>query len=292
MRWFRLFFILIIRNIKWFFIKLFSKDDEIMRDIQGSKMILLTSKKGMDLKEDNIFKQLILDREREFEATKVLKQIIKPGNVIFELGANIGYYSLLESGLVGELGKIYAVEPEINNFNLLKRNIELNKIKNIEIFNLAISDKSGEFPFYISENSNLHSMVKPRQGNYRTIIIKALTVDYFLRDKGKIDFLRMDIEGYEYQALIGMKKTLESNQNLKLFIELHSNLINTEKTIEFLNTLKAYNFEILVAISHDNYMRRFLGKTKVEEITIDKLKNDPRVLNRECAFEIFFYKRD
>jgi len=286
-----LFFSLIIRNIKWLFIKAKSKNNQVIKEIKGSKMVLLTNKKGLDVRDDSIFKQLALDGQREFEATKVIENIIKPGYKIFELGANIGYYALLESRLVGQGGKIFAVEPEQTNFQLLNKNIELNSVSNIETHNFAISDQSGEIPFYITENSNLHSMIKPKHGSYQTVLVKTQSVDTFLADKGQIDFIRMDIEGYEYYALKGMNNTLANNPNLHLFIELHSNLLQSDQSIEILRKLQSHNFEISTLISHDNFIRKTLGQTKVEILTIDQLCQDQRILQRQNAFEIFFKKK-
>ncbi len=289
-RWVLLFSVLLKRNIKWLFIKLSSKDNEIVRNINGSKMVLYTSRKGLDFKEKCIFKQLALDAGREFEATKIIKEVLKPGDIIFELGANIGYYSLLESKLIKETGKIFAIEPELENFNLLKRNIDLNNIKNVEVFNIAISNENGNSKFYVTKDSNLHSMYKPRSGDYKEVIIETRTVDKFLENKGKINFLRMDIEGYEYQALKGMQETLKNNKDLSLFIELHTSRVGMKKARELLNNLKSYNFEIFALITHDNFLRKKLGMTTVEKITINELLIDPRFINEECAFEIFFKK--
>ena len=286
----KLVIILIIRNIKWLFIKITSENKEIIKEINGSKMVLLTSKKGMDIKEDSIYKQLALDGQREFEATKIIKQIIKPGYKIFELGANVGYYALLEAKLIGESGKIYAVEPEKNNFTILKKNIELNRLKNIKVDNIAISDKDGQYPLYVTANSNLHSMIKPKSGDYREEMVVTKSVDSYLAEKGGINYLRMDIEGYEFQALQGMDNTLKNNPGLKLFIELHAHLMKTKQTIAILQKLKSFGFEIIYTITHDNYLRSVLGEVTVEQIKIDDLCKDPRITGRQCAFETFFEK--
>ncbi|PIY97313.1 MAG: hypothetical protein COY66_00245 [Candidatus Kerfeldbacteria bacterium CG_4_10_14_0_8_um_filter_42_10] len=292
MKIFKLLLYLIVRNIRWQIIKLAAKNNEIIKIIKGNKMILSTSRKGADLKEHSIFKQLALDGERESEATKILEKIIKPGQVIFELGANIGYYVLIETNLIGPQGKIYAIEPEPANFALLKRNVEINKLNNVQLFNIAISDQAGNFPFYVTENSNLHSMIEPKDGEYKKVMIKTETVDEFLKGKGEINFIRMDIEGYEYNALRGMRETLEKNPNISLFIELHCNLIGPDKSKAILKDLRAYGFEILYLVAHDNFQRRIMGETTVEQMSINDFCNDPRLLNKQNAFEIFFSKQN
>ena len=292
MKHIKLAIILIIRTIRWIFIKFSTKNNEIIAEVNDYNLILKTDKKGLDLKEDSIFRQLALDGRRELEATKIIKQVIKPGDIICELGANIGYYAVLEAGIAGPEGIVYAIELEPHNIELLKRNIALNNLKNIQAYHLAISDKNGEYPLYVTGSSNLHSMIKPSHGYFSTINTKTSTLDNFLADKKKITFLRMDIEGYEYYALRGMQKTLNENPKLKLFIELHAHLIEPEKTIEILQMLKSHGFEILKAITHDNYLRRILKQVTVEDISIDELCHDKRVVNRQNAFEIFFSKQN
>ncbi|MFH1509274.1 MAG: FkbM family methyltransferase [bacterium] len=281
---------IIYRNIKWLLIKLFHPSNEYVKNINGYKMYISTAKKGLDVYEASIFKQLAMDGVREFEATKVIKQLIKPGFKIFELGANVGYYALMESKIIGETGKVYAVEPEKNNINLLKRNIKLNNANNIEVNHMAISDKDGEYPLYVTSSSNLHSMGKPKTRDYKTEMVQTKSVDNFLKNKGNIDMIRMDIEGYEYEALKGMNETLKNNPNLHLFIELHTHIIEPEKSKEMLQKLKDNGFEIMVAITHDNHFRSILKETTVERITIDDLMKDERLLKQKCAFEIFFEK--
>ena len=74
--------------------------------------------------------------------TQVMKDNIKKGDVVIDCGANIGYYSLLFSKLVGDSGKVFAFEPDPTNFSLLQKNLKENNIKNVIALNLAVSDKN------------------------------------------------------------------------------------------------------------------------------------------------------
>jgi len=107
-------------------------------------------------------------------------------------------------------------------------------------------------------------------------------------DKGLVDFIRMDIEGYEYQAIEGMKKVLASNQPLKLFIELHPHLAGRQRIIKLLNILRDYRFEITKTISHDTFIRKILGQAKSEKMTIGQLINRIKIDKNPHAFEVFF----
>jgi FkbM family methyltransferase len=88
----------------------------------------------------------------DFEETKFLKKIIKKGDTVIDVGANIGYYTLLFSKLVGKEGKIYAYEPLPENFKLLKKNIFINKYKNIVLINRALSNKEKNAKLYIDQD--------------------------------------------------------------------------------------------------------------------------------------------
>ena len=95
----------------------------------------------------------------EFE-TKLVKDIIKEGNVVVDIGANIGYFTLIFSRLVGRKGEVFAFEPEPNNFNLLKKNIEINDYKNVNLINKAVSNKSGKIELYLDDvNTGRHSLI-------------------------------------------------------------------------------------------------------------------------------------
>lgn len=79
----------------------------------------------------------------ENEKVKIFKKFVKKGRVVFDIGANVGYYSLLAANLVGPSGKVFAFEPLRSNFEHLKKNADINFYRNIFPFEVAVSDKSG-----------------------------------------------------------------------------------------------------------------------------------------------------
>ena len=81
----------------------------------------------LDLQDKGISRGLMLFAERELEHREMLKQIVRPGMRIFDIGANIGYYAIMESKMVGEEGTVIAIEPSPSNIGLLKRNLAKNK---------------------------------------------------------------------------------------------------------------------------------------------------------------------
>lgn len=148
------------------------------------------------------------------------KANIKKEDIVFDIGANIGFYSLLFSKLVGDKGRVFAFEPEKNNFLKLLKNTK-NK-SNIHCINAAVSEKSGSITLYSSEfGLNVDFRTYSTQSNQIISQIDAWALDDFceMNNISKIDWIKMDIQGYEYFALSGMKNTLNKFSNIKIFME-------------------------------------------------------------------------
>lgn len=277
-----------IRNIKFLLLKIKTKEGILIKKVQGSKMRL-------DLKDEGISKDLVLDGIREPESTKEIKKIVKPGDVVVEAGANIGYYALMESQLVGKKGKVYAIEPIAENVKCLKNNIKLNNYPNIEVFQIAIGEKEKMAKMHIASHSNWNSFINHRRGIIGTKDIKVTSLDNFLKNKRHPNLIRMDVEGYEYNIIKGMKNTLKSKRPLKLFIELHPHIMKRKQTEYLLRTLAKHGFETKkvirsVTVPEMKVMSRkefdFSSKT-----INDLLKDDLIISGKKGAFEIFFERK-
>jgi len=205
------------RSLRWFYLRLTTRGIYLLKEIQGNKMYL-------NLEDPGISKDLALDGIREELVTRQIRKELTPGMKCVDIGANIGYYTLIEAQLVSEEGKVYAIEPEPRNFELLKKNIEVNNYDSIvEVYQLAIGNKNGIAKLYLSKHSNLHNMVaRGGDKNREYINVEVCKLDGLLKDKDPVDFIRMDIEGYEYEAILGMQKILtKGKRGLKLCMELH-----------------------------------------------------------------------
>jgi len=125
-------------------------------EIDGHKMYLDS--------EDSL--RLSINEEYDEFETKLIKKLITNGNTVIDLGANIGYYTLIFARLVGTQGKVFAFEPELNNFELLKKNITINGYENVIIINKAASDKIGKQELYLFEDNKAgHSILNPEKRN-------------------------------------------------------------------------------------------------------------------------------
>lgn len=242
---------------------------KIIENILGSKMIIDPSDHG-------IHKELFLDKIREPIATRHIQNILNKEDVVLEIGANIGYYALLESRLCK---KIYAIEPVKTNVDTLKENIQLNNYTNIEVFQIAIGEKIGTEKMYISEKANWHNFYKC-QDCKTTEEIPMDTINNFLKNKEFPSFVRMDVEGYELKIIRGMSRCLDKID--KMFIELHSDIMKDEETKELINILKKHNFTTNLIIQYDRPgMHRILPNDHIEKI----YKGD------RGNYEIFFNKQ-
>ena len=150
---------------------------------------------------------------------------IKPGDVCFDIGANVGYFTHLFAAGTGATGRVIAVEPVRKNVLLIELASELNKSNSIiTVVNAAVSNKAGSISLNTADDSSYASVHVAQHGESKNI--RAVTIDSLLAEMNAahIDILKMDIEGWEYHALEGMKKILSdpARRPRLMMIELYS----------------------------------------------------------------------
>lgn len=193
----------------------------IRRRFDGFQMDLYTRDAG-------ISGTLAIYGKREEDQMHIIQTEITPGARVLDIGANIGFYALLEATLVGEHGKVYAVEPAPSNFQLLERNIELNGFgTRILAEPIAVSNITGQQTFHIHRKSNLHTLnpIKYHEGKpdqYSTAIqVHTVAMGDLARKWPDIQFIRMDIEGHEVEVLESMIPAVRSGFSPKVMFECH-----------------------------------------------------------------------
>ena len=189
--------------------------------------------------------------------TNLIKKEIHSGDVVLDIGAHIGYYTLQFANLVGSTGKVYAFEPEPKNFELLKKNVQINKHDNVVLIQKIVSDKDGIVEFFISKFDSIGNKLFKSNEAGSSIKIESTTLDEYFKDlKKKIDFIKMDIQGGEGKAILGMKNLLKENKNLKIIQEwwpdaLKQNHANPEDHLKFLQHIGYKFYEIDGTIKKD-----------------------------------------
>jgi len=157
------------------------------------------------------------NRQDQFEI-ELLKKHLKQGDVVLDIGANIGYYAELISKLVGEKGRVHCFEPDSINFKHLQNNC--GSISNLVLNNTAVGPKTEKLKIYTSKNLNVDHRTYEPEDYDEVLEIDAVSIDDYLKGKEqKVQLIKMDIQGFEMQAVQGMKDTLKNNPGLKIISE-------------------------------------------------------------------------
>jgi len=154
-------------------------------------------------------------RQDAYEIT-LLKKHIHAGFTVLDIGANIGFYANILAEIVGENGKVHCFEPDKTNFNYLSK-ATINK-KNIVTHHAAVGATNGTLKIYISDMLNVDHRTYEPEHYERVEEIPCLSIDDLFRDV-QVDFIKMDIQGFEEEALKGMVDTLVKNPRIKLISE-------------------------------------------------------------------------
>jgi FkbM family methyltransferase len=194
------------------------KKREVIRKVNNYPMIL-------NFQEEGLSRDLMIRREREIGETEIIKKIVKPGMCILEVGANVGYYTILMGKLIGKSGKIYAYEPYPRSVEILSRNLKLNNLTDVvEVHSMAVSTENTIKKLYLGRATNVHSLMNCRTDNDNAGYIEVKTKDIreiLLESDRKIDLIRMDIEGHEREIFNRLGKDISSCLPARIFFEVH-----------------------------------------------------------------------
>jgi len=196
---------------------------------------------------EHIQQQLFWYGYYEKELGDLLKKIVKPGAVFVDLGANIGYFSLLVANN-SPSAKVISFEPVAGLFQNMNDNISLNNIKNILTVNAAAGEINEEKELFVSapDNLGMSSFHQPENYSGKKERVKVVAIDDWFKISGlpRIDVIKLDIEGSELTALKGMKEVLQKQQPV-LIVEVNPETLSmfNLKPSDIYDYLKQLNFE-------------------------------------------------
>ncbi len=208
----------------------------------------------------------ILIRDKLWEAfeTRLVIEHLNQGDVFIDVGANIGYYSVIASKLVGSQGTVFSFEPEKLNFFLLEKNIALNALNNVQLFNAGLGNQSGSIDFYISPDNRGDHRAFDHSNNRKKISVDIVAGDEILQ-KQTVDFIKIDTQGYELEILQGLSNTITRNQqHLKMIIEFWPFALkeNGHSAHALLEEIASYDFNIYMI----DHIKHQLVKTDIEQL--------------------------
>ncbi len=200
---------------------------------------------------DGISQQIIFNKVYEPETSQVFRYFIKKGMYVMDIGANIGYYTLLSSSLLRNTGMVVAFEPELSNFNLLSENVWMNKCLNVICVNSAVGGLDGVTNLNVSNTeSGEHSICSVRLPD-EIRSVRITKVDSF--GLTKVDFIKIDVEGAEVSVLQGMSETCKDNKNIIMVIECWPKGLSRAGTSvkEFWSLLDGLGFKAIYVIGKE-----------------------------------------
>jgi FkbM family methyltransferase len=173
----------------------------------------------------------------------------KEGDVVVDIGAHIGYYTIISSKRVNSRGKVVAIEAHPRNFEMLNRNIKLNKLTNITTLNYAVYSKETQVKLYLPDEELGYTIYNTIMSNRakageKFVDVNANTLDNLLKQNGireeQVNWIKIDVEGAEFEVLKGATNILSKSKDIALLIEVHG-IENYKSIVEFLGS---YNFKI------------------------------------------------
>jgi FkbM family methyltransferase len=149
---------------------------------------------------------------------KLLRRILVPGAVVVDAGANIGIYSQFLSQCVGPTGIVHSFEPAPDNFKRLRA--ATRNLSNVQLTQAAVGEHSGQTKLYLSNKLNVdHRAYKADEDSRQSVPTEMVALDDYFKPGQGVDLIKMDIQGYEFHALLGGRRLIQENSEINVLLE-------------------------------------------------------------------------
>ncbi|MBP2486001.1 FkbM family methyltransferase [Rhizobium leguminosarum] len=173
----------------------------------------------------------------------LMRDMISPGMIIADIGANIGIYTRMFSALTGTTGHVHAFEPAPANFEKLEATVH--GLKNVSLRHAAVGEDTGTIKLYVSNELNVDHRTFDSGDRRASIDVPLVKLDDYFLPGQQVDFIKIDVQGYELSVLKGAERVLRENRDIRIFMEfwpygLSKAVVNPSELTQFLEML---NFE-------------------------------------------------
>ena len=156
---------------------------------------------------------------------KTIRSVVKEGMTFVDVGAHVGYYTLIAAKLVGPTGRVFAFEPNPYNFKILKRNVARNRYTNVTTVNKAVSNAEGIADFTIADSSDSGSLFEDVvKKKVEAVKVSVISLDHFFKGQKLTegpDVLKIDAEGADPLVLEGAIQTIRTRADIKIVMEIN-----------------------------------------------------------------------
>lgn len=217
--------------------------------------------------------------------TAFLTGYLKPGDVFVDIGANIGYFTIYAGLRVGPHGQVHAVEPDPENIALLRANLELNGLTNVQVHQTAISDSSGEARlFRASFNSGAHSLFQ-KNDHSGGLKVPVARLDELLDGERPPKLVKIDVQGAECYVLRSMTKLLEPPSVRPAIIAEFSplDLARHGHLDEFFTFIAEHDYSLRAFVANE---RQEVKPPQVRRATLRQIAEDLLLANDPAELDV------
>ena len=180
--------------------------------------------------------------------TAFIERTLRPGMTVLDVGANIGYYTAMAARRVGPTGRVIALEPDPESFKYLEQTIAANEVGNVVAFQCAAADREAKMTLHISEDNRGDNRLYEPDPKWPKVSVAARPADELLKEAGveTVDFIKIDVQGFEASVIAGLKTTLDQSESLTLIAEFWPKGLRDAggDPKEFLQQLRAHGLQL------------------------------------------------
>src|ERR671932_2740507 len=189
------------------------------------------------------------------------------GDIVLDVGAHIGKYTIIASKRVGANGKVIAIEAHPGNYEMLNRNIKLNGLTNVTTLNYAVYSKESKVKLFLpgeKSNRSIYNTLLPSRATDegKFVEVSADTLDNLLQKNGisnaEVNWLKIDVEGAELEVLKGAHVVLSNSNNIRLLIEVHNIADDKNLYTPIMDLMEKYNFSVEFENTYDSGEKHIL----------------------------------